>query len=113
MVIIPTYQSTSARYSIEVELEDVTYTLDFHWNSRDSAWYMDIEYEDSIILAGIKLVPKYALLHQYAYLANLPDGEFFIIDSDDDNPYAEDLTFDNFGDRYLLLFIPNSELEES
>ncbi len=110
MVIIPTYQSKSARYSIEVELDDTAYVLEFYWNARDSAWYMDIYLDDELILAGIKLVPKYALLHQFAYLDGLPDGEFCIVDNDTDSDYSEDLDFDNFGDRYVLVYVTNDEI---
>ena len=112
MVTIPTYQSTSARWSEEVELDDTTYILYFYWNARDSAWYMDIyNSDDDLILAGIKLVLGYALLHQYAYLAGLPDGEFMVCDTNTDNPYSEDLDFDNFGDRYQLVYISKDEYE--
>jgi hypothetical protein len=111
MVIIPTFQSTSSRYTIEVELNNVPFNLAFHWNARDAAWYMDIsDANDILLLAGIKLVLNYALLNQYNYLEGLPDGEFFVSDTNTDNPYSEELTYDNFGDRYQLIFITNDEL---
>lgn len=44
-------------YSMRVALDGATFTLRFRWNTRESAWYMDISDEiDVPIYMGLKIV---------------------------------------------------------
>ncbi len=111
MVIIPTFQNRSARYAMDIELNGTIFHLRFHWNARENNWYMDIQDQDEInILMGIKLVVNYFLLAQYRAYINLPEGDFIFWDL---NQIPEDggVTFDNFGDRYQLIFFTDDEIE--
>jgi hypothetical protein len=111
MLIIPTFQQTSSKYNLDIELTGKLYNLGFSWNTREEAWYMCISLEDTILISGIKLVPNYLLLYQYESLPNLPEGDFFIVDNDQDLD-SSDITYDNFGIRYQLVFLTTEELEE-
>jgi hypothetical protein len=110
MITIPTYQQVSSRYVVDVDLNGIMYSLQFLWNTRDNAWYMDIYLQDTVVLSGIKIVPNYALLYQYQGTPNIPAGEFFVVDTDENNPYSEDITFENFGVRYILTFATTEEI---
>lgn len=109
MFVIPTFQKISSRYTIEVELNNKPYKLFSDWNSRDSAWYMDIKDKDeNDIVTNIKLVPKYLLLSQYKTYSSLPDGNFIIVDVE--GKYDTEISFDNFGVRYNMLFFNSGEI---
>jgi len=44
-------------YQLGVPLGGVTYLITVRWNSRDSAWYMDLaEDNGTMIMAGMKIV---------------------------------------------------------
>jgi len=110
MVIIPTFQNRTARYSIEIELAGELFNLFFYWNSREESWYMNIrDSEEAVILAGVKLVPVYKLLQQYRAKEGLPEGDFILWDLNQD-PTDDNVTFDNFGKRYQLIFLSDLEI---
>jgi hypothetical protein len=112
MTVIPIYQQVSSKYTIDIELNGVLFTLLFYWNSRDTAWYMSIYSGEVPILTGIKLVPQYLLLNQYRSLPNLPNGDFFIVDNDKSGGQGS-ITYDNIGldSRFSLVFLTSEELE--
>lgn len=111
MIIIPTFQDRTARYTIEIELAGTPYNLFFSWNTREESWYMNIrDSEETPILTGIKLVPVYLLLEQYRAYENLPAGDFILWDLNQDST-DDNVTFDNFGERYQLLFFSDDEIE--
>ncbi len=112
MIIIPTYQKISSKYVIDIELNGTMFSLHFLWNTREEFWYMNIfSAEGDPVITGIKIVPKYALLEQFKAVPGLPEGDFFVVDNDQNNPYSEGITYDNFGTRYSLLFITTEEIE--
>jgi hypothetical protein len=111
MVVLPTFQDRSARFSYDIELAGELFRLFFSWNARETSWYMDIQDQnENNILTGIKMVPMYQLLRQYRAYATLPDGDFMLWDlrQDSDN---SNVNFDNFGKRYQLLFVSREEIE--
>lgn len=111
MIILPTFQSQSARFSYDIELNGEIFHLKFSWNSREESWYMDIQDQNEVnILTGIKLVINYFLLEQYKAYENLPKGDFKLWDIQLD-PTTGGLTFDNFGRRYQLFFLTDDELD--
>lgn len=110
MIVIPTFQNRTARYGIDIELNGIVFHLLFSWNSREESWYMDIQNSEEIdILRGIKLIPNYQLLKQYRAYADLPQGEFILWDLYNDSVNSE-ITYDNYGKRYQLLFFTNEEI---
>ena len=110
MFIVPTFQVQSSKYIMEVELNNQVFRLRFLWNTRELYWYMDILNQDDVeILTGIKMVINYVLLNQFQYMADLPKGEFFVMDLEQ-NPSTGGITFDNFGERYQLLFYTDEEI---
>lgn len=110
MYIVPTFQNTSADYVIEAELNNQVFRLQFTWNQRESVWYMHIlDIDDNPVLLGVKLVPSYLMLQQYRAYADLPQGDFLLMDLED-SPETGLVTFDNFGKRYQLIFFSDEEL---
>lgn len=110
MIIIPVFQDRSARYSFDIELNGTVFHLVFNWNSREESWYMNIQNAEEVdILDGVKLVPSYSLLKQYKAYENLPKGEFILWDIEQ-NPAGSNVTFDNYGKRYQLLFFTDEEI---
>lgn len=68
-------------FSIQANLDNVTYTLEFLWNDRFSAWFMNVldEQGDNMLLAGIRLVANYPLsLYQSI---RQPRGVFMVLDT--------------------------------
>lgn len=111
MVVLPTFQDRSARFAYDIELADELFRLFFSWNARETSWYMNIQDQNEAnILTGIKMVPMYQLLRQYRAYAALPNGDFMLWDLSQD-PVNSDVTFDNFGRRYQLLFVSREEIE--
>jgi hypothetical protein len=65
---IPT--QSGAPFTERITLQDVVYTLDFHWNTVAKVWNLDF-YDDTgqtPILRGVALVTGCDLLEQFAYL---------------------------------------------
>lgn len=111
--IVPTFQTTSARYILEAELATEVFRLRFTWNQRESSWYMDIlDIDDNNIMLGVKLVANYQLLLQYKAMAELPKGDFIMMDLES-SPQTGPVTFDNYGTRYQLIFFSNEELGDT
>lgn len=66
-----------AFYSYTIDLSGDTYTLTFRYSERADNWLMNIEdAEENVLIRGVKLVPYYPLLQQYA-LDN-PPGDFVL-----------------------------------
>jgi len=111
MIVLPVFQNRSARFAYDIELAGELFRLYFSWNARETSWYMDIQDQnENNILTGIKLVPNYPLLRQYRAYAALPAGGFILWDLNQD-PISGEVTFDNFGTRYQLLFFTQEEIE--
>jgi hypothetical protein len=107
--VVPTFQSRSARYIIGVELAGEKFRLRFYWNTREEFWYMDIlDQDDNNLITGIKMVINYSLLDQYVAVIGIPKGNFILWDLEKD--VSGEVTFDNFGRRYQLIFLSDSEI---
>lgn len=110
MIILPTKQNVSPRYSYSVELAGVVFNMYFYWNTREAAWFLDISDKDGVLLlAGIRIVSGYSLLKQYSYITTLPQGVLFVIDTKND-PTTNHIDFDSFGERYQLVFATEEEI---
>lgn len=96
-----------ARYSFEVDLDDVNYSLSFEWNDRDSGWYLSVfSSEGTPLLQGRRVVLGYPLLNLYS-LSGLPSGALIAVDSSGKNeePGSGDL-----GERVKLLYFTAAEV---
>lgn len=110
MIVLPIFQSISARFSYDIELAGEIFHLKFNWNAREESWYMNIlDQDQNPILTGIKMVVNYLLLNQYQYISDLPQGNFLLYDLE--KIPGGVVTFDNLGKRYQLLFASNIEIE--
>jgi len=105
-VLIPCRPDLS-HYDMQVVLSNITYTLEFRWNTREGYWYMDIKDEtEDPILAGIKVVIEWPLGIRTVD-SRRPPGVFFAIDTTNQqrDPGVNDL-----GDRVKLVYFDESEL---
>lgn len=73
MQIIPFKEP--AEWRQQIELSQIIYFLNFTWNALNEYWLMDIYNRDELpLILGIKIVPTFPLLSQYAVLGQ-PPGE--------------------------------------
>jgi hypothetical protein len=98
---------------MQIELdEDGSYTLNFFWNTREEAWFMDIldTLEQTTFLSGLRLSAAYGILKQYHGLLGVPKGDFFIVDSEGNNTGID---FDNIGVglRFQMYYLSKREID--
>ena len=91
--------------SMTVELDSLNYKLSFRFNARDDHWYVDIYFEDIIVLFGVKVVHTDDLFGQFSYMQadeRLPPGTFQVLDitGADRDPSKTD-----FGEDIVLLYV--------
>jgi hypothetical protein len=94
-------------FDMQASLEGVTYTLQFRWNVRNSAWYLDVldEAGESILVAGVKVVADWPLS---AYTVDRqPPGVFIAADT---TGTGTDPALTDFGVRVVLLYYTSTEL---
>lgn len=105
-LVLPT-RLDLARYSFDVDLDNVKFQLSFEWNDRDSGWYMSIASVDGVpLLSGRRVVIGYPLISIYR-TNGLPAGTFVAIDTSSKN---EEPGFGDLGERVKLLYITRAEL---
>lgn len=79
--------SVDPSYDFQIDLEGVTYTLDFDYNERAQQWQMSIlnSTGDALILGSLPLLTDTSLLYQYVGIVELPPGSFFLFDDTNQN----------------------------
>lgn len=104
---IPSGDGVTPFFDLQVTLEDVTYTLEFKWNVRLSAWFMSIYDEQGTtpILVGLRLVANW-LLGSYNTGAQ-PPGAFMAFDT---SGQGLDPDFAALGDRVQIVYFTSTEL---
>jgi hypothetical protein len=93
--------SSIPNYEFKTDLDGVTYTLAFRYNSRMDRWIMDIKTEDDDpIIMGIPILLGVSLVKRFAD-SRLPAGDIFAISTGTTTSEAgkEDL-----GENVLLLY---------
>ena len=102
--IIPVSGTTDS-FIEQVNLDGLIYDLQFHFNTRDNHWFMDIGRNGVFLITGIKLVVSSDLISEFGRIEDLPPGLLSIedLDSIDTDPDAE-----NFGDRVQLRYTDNA-----
>lgn len=100
LIEVPTRSDLKA-YEMQVELQGITYTLNFRYNERMDRWLLDIA--DSIgveLLNGIVLLTNVPLTDDYV-IAGLPPGRFICEDTTGQN---KDAGADDLGNDVRLLY---------
>ena len=87
-------------FSIITDLDSQTVDLSFKWNDTGQYWTFSIsgqnltdEVYNAAVVSGVNLLRPYAIREL---------GELYCIDTTD---LGEDSDFDNFGSRWVLLYI--------
>lgn len=110
MIIIQMFQEASADFTQTIDLDGTPFILRVTWNTRVESFFMDIQDRNQQdILLGIRLVPNYLLVRDYVQ-ETLPPGDFYLWDSLN-TPEDFGVTFDNLGNRYILLYLTKEEIE--
>jgi len=112
MTAIRVFTTLSTRWVETVNLDGVNYRLRVWFNSRESTWYIDIFDQNEVtIVGGIKLVPSVFLLTKYRSVTNLPAGNLFLFDSDQNDQSAV-LGLTDLGVRFTLLYFSAAEIAQ-
>ena len=105
---LPFIQSDN-NYTLRTTLGDTTYELDVRWNSRDSAWYMDIYTADRTpIVTGVKLVLGTTIGRHLQYLQFFQDNILQVLDTTNSRV---DASFDDLGGRIQVIHMTMDEFK--
>jgi hypothetical protein len=99
-----------SHFDMQVTLDDVTYTLEFRWNNRISAWFMNVldgDGEEARML-GLRCVVDFGIPQDI--VDRSPPGLFVFVDTGSAVGQGEDPGFDDLGSRVQLWYIPEAEL---
>lgn len=98
---IPT-SVTEQFYAIEIELDGVIFKLQFKFNNRDSAWYLDIlDIDENHLRSGIRVVNDWALLRLWKQVSR-PAGEIIpVADEQQSGPAG----VDELGASVILTYV--------
>src|SRR5262245_60003859 len=109
VLVVPT--QARPYYSQRTRLDGRDFLLSFAWNQREERWYLSIEDDvGDLLLAGLKLISNWPLLHAYQSDPRLPPGElvaFDLTEGGDETPPG----FDDFaiGKRVELTYFAVTE----
>ena len=106
MLEIP-IENPSPEFTESVNVGDVSLSMRFLWNERDSHWYVDFESVDGKN-NGIRLVVNTPLLafKNKCLLA----GDIVVLQTTTDT--IKELGFDNLGTDFSLFYFTSGELEQ-
>ncbi len=93
-------------YTLEIALDEVTFSLRLRWSAREACWYLDISDEDDVPLAmGVKVVLSWPLGGRRVLHA-MPVGSLYAFDTSgqDIGPGLADL-----GGRVQLVYYTAAE----
>lgn len=100
-LFLPTTNQPYTEY--QVKLDNEAYTITTRWNETDESWYMDIVgVTNGVTYLGLKIVGGVDIIGPFAILEM---GSLYLIDLEEK---YEDPDFDNFGDRYRVLYRPKA-----
>lgn len=95
------------QFRVGTTIENIQYIFDGRWNSRDAAWYLDLyEIDQTPIITGLKVVLGCYLGRRVNHRL-FRDGVLVAVDLSGQH---KDATFDDFGVRVVLEWIPVLEL---
>lgn len=107
MITIPIDTSRSSYFTLSVNLGEVTCSFRFLWNERDMSWYCDFSSSNGKNL-GVRIVKENFLLGDRNNIG--ADGDFRVLKAN--KTAGPDITYDNFGSDYILVWATSSEWEE-
>ena len=101
-LLIPV-DSIDPAYDFQIDLENVTYTLDFEFNERARQWQMSIfdSVGEDLILGSVPVLINTVLLYPYRGIENIPPGSFVAID---ETGRAQNPNRANFGSDIKLYY---------
>ncbi len=90
------------------ELDGVRYRIAFYFVKNGDFWMMDFaDVEGTKLVTGIRLALGVDLLEPYKYLAGMPQGQLFVVDTSRTDVEPGD---DGFDDRCVLYFRPAADV---
>lgn len=97
-------------FDLQVNLDGVTYTLEFRWNVRLGAWFMNVFDIDGTTAyqVGVRLVVDNPLSPNI--VDRIPSGVFVAVDTGSPLGGGQDPNFDDLGSRVQLTYYPLSDL---
>lgn len=112
-VLIPILRGAddTSFFDLQATLDGVTYTLEFRWNVRLAAWFMNVLDVEGVIpyLVGVRLVADWPLAQ--AQVDRQPPGFFLAVDTAaPETGGGTDPGFDDLGNRVQLCYVPESEV---
>ena len=109
MIQIPLFQTLTADFTQNIDLENVNVEIRLVYNTRVESWMMTLK-TTNYEINGIKLVKNFPLLWRHKALFPELIVDFMIIKiSDDIN--INDLDYDTLGIYFALFYITQDELE--
>jgi len=99
----------SAFFNQLIDLDEVTFTLTYRYNTRETAWYFDIAQQDgTVIVGGQKLLPAIDLTSRWAD-PRMPAGQLLTIsDFPNQRPSRDAL----FSGEFKIIYVTAAEVEE-
>ena len=78
---VPIPDAANGPFEIEVELDEITYTIDFKYNNRESRWYIDVLLQSGErLVSGAKVVTNFPLLRYFGLDRRHPLGDLIAAD---------------------------------
>lgn len=107
MTDLPIDQS-SPWFQFSTELDQVTYGLEFLWNTREGCWYVTLRDGEGNALVSGRKVTLGSLFRKYrATQGVLPLGDIYVIDTTNS---GVDAAFADLGRRVILRYVTDVEM---
>lgn len=111
-VVVPILRGVddAGYFDLQATLDGVTYTLEFRWNVRLGAWFMNVLDAEGVEprLIGVRLVADYPLAQNI--VDRDPPGYFLAVDTGAAAGFGVDPGFDDLGSRVQLVYVPEAEI---
>jgi hypothetical protein len=100
----------ASHFDLQAQLDGVTYTLEFRWNDRLGAWFMNVLDAEGVEahMVGVRVVADYFFPRHL--VDRSPPGLFLALDTGAAMGFGEDPGFDDLGSRVQLWYIPEAEI---
>jgi len=96
-------------FSEQVVLDSVPYVFEFYWNNRGSFWSLTIyNKNNSLLIAGLKVVKNLNLLNNYGKIDALP-AALLMAKSQADGDNTEIAYGDIYSGLVNIVYIPRSD----
>lgn len=94
-------------YELQSQLDGITFTFRLYWNTREEAWYLDVQAEDGTpILSSMKVVVM-SPLGRRSTDSRRPAGLLLAYDT---SGLQKDPGKTDLGDRVIVTYFPTAEL---